>query len=147
MYTEIIGTGFYLPEKRLTTKEIIERRELNINPEILDRLFPITERREANINESCSDMLVKTSHNVFKNAGRNGHEINIKDLDTLLRLEMFILGEADSRQENRIDVACKELPKVTNEAVQEISEMLIEADHFKAKKFLKALRNQQTTAV
>ena len=81
---EIIGVGRYLPQKRLTTKEIINRRELDVDSKTLDRLFQISDRREAAVDESCSDMLVNAAIDIFENARSNGYELSSNILDRII---------------------------------------------------------------
>ncbi|MFQ5620728.1 MAG: 3-oxoacyl-ACP synthase III family protein [Candidatus Nanoarchaeia archaeon] len=64
----IVGTGFYVPEKVVTNKDVVEKCP-STNEEFIERMTGIRERREAADDEVVVDLAVKACRKALDNAG------------------------------------------------------------------------------
>lgn len=76
-YAGIKGTGYYVPERIVTNKEIVQY--VNTTDEWIQQKIGILERRMANENEKTSDLAYKASLMAIEDAG-----IKVEDIDLIL---------------------------------------------------------------
>lgn len=77
MYTQghsrIVSTGIYLPDERVTTKELMEQCDapgrFGISVDWLERVSGISEKRQAPTNTLPSDMAVLAAHQAMERSG------------------------------------------------------------------------------
>lgn len=77
VYSEIIGTGSYLPERIVTNKEIEDA--ISVNSGWIEKRTGIITRRFAAANEASSDLAAKAAKNALKTA-----ELKAEDIDVII---------------------------------------------------------------
>ncbi len=75
VYSEIIGTGSYLPERIVTNKEIEDA--ISVNSGWIEKRTGIKTRRFAAENEASSDLAAKAAKNALKTAGVKAEDIDV----------------------------------------------------------------------
>jgi 3-oxoacyl-[acyl-carrier-protein] synthase-3 len=75
VYSEIIGTGSYLPERIVTNKEIEDA--ISVNSGWIEKRTGIITRRFAAANEASSDLAAKAAKNALKTAGLKAEDIDV----------------------------------------------------------------------
>ena len=71
----IIGTGHYLPRRRLTNQELITRYRLDTSDEWIVSKTGIRERRIAAADESTTTLAVRAAQQALKSAGITGDQL------------------------------------------------------------------------
>ncbi len=72
---QIIGTGHYVPEKRLSNNEL--SKLLGVTPEWIKKRTGIEERRIASAKETTSDLALKSAKRAISSAGIKAKEIDL----------------------------------------------------------------------
>ena len=78
----LIATGSYLPEKILTTEEIIQRAAVfngapsTLEPATVVKVIGAVERREAREDQACSDLIVEAARNTLEAADVKPEELD-----------------------------------------------------------------------
>lgn len=75
VYSEIIGTGLYLPERIVTNKEIEDA--ISVDSGWIEKRTGIITRRFAAANEASSDLASKAAKKALKTAGVKAEDIDI----------------------------------------------------------------------
>ena len=75
VYSEIIGTGSYIPERVVTNKEIEDA--ISVDSGWIEKRTGIITRRFAAANEASSDLAAKAAKNALKTAGVKIEEIDV----------------------------------------------------------------------
>jgi 3-oxoacyl-[acyl-carrier-protein] synthase-3 len=75
MYSRIIGTGSYLPEKILTNKDL--EKFVDTNDEWIVSRSGIKQRHVAADDEATSDLATKAAQIAIQNSGLNASDIDL----------------------------------------------------------------------
>lgn len=75
VYSEIIGTGSYIPERIVTNKEIEDA--ISVESGWIEKRTGIKTRRFAAANEASSDLAAKAAKNALKTAGLKAEDIDV----------------------------------------------------------------------
>src|SRR4030067_3261951 len=75
VYSEIIGTGSYIPEKIVANKEIEDA--ISVNSGWIEKRTGIITRHFAAADEASSDLAAKAAKNALKSAGVRAENIDV----------------------------------------------------------------------